>query len=179
MAIASLKPDLKTHVVRMVSKGVWSGTAVLELKLQALKETLRDNSPPLEEEWTYYNFIQNGGIIFLVTDGRLLVGAATVGRCSSLWSESFMVEDFCVAPRISVLTDQVYGAMLKGIVCFARLMAAGGEEMKPILIHLSAGDSKRRLLKRLFMEYGFQEESDAPGMWIARVSQKGQDQLAA
>jgi hypothetical protein len=67
--------------------------------------------------------------------------------------------------------------MLKGIVSFARLMASEGEEMKPILIHLSAGDSQRRLLRRLFLEHGFQEESDAPGMWIARVKH-GQEQLA-
>ena len=177
----ALAPDLKVHAIGKSFNGKLHGNASMALQYAlaaGLEQVLQE---PGEEhlrgslERRLLNFIARGGIVVYVKDNDTVVGVATVGCCSGLWSESFLVEDLRVAKRTTVMSDRVYAALLDGILDVARITS---KEVKKglVSVHFSAGDSERRLLRRMLLAHGFQEEASAPGMWIARVG--GQEQLA-
>lgn len=178
----ALAPDLKVHAIGKSFNGKLHGNASMALQYAlaaGLEQVLQE---PGEEhlrgslERRLLNFIARGGIVVYVKDNDTVVGVATVGCCSGLWSESFLVEDLRVAKRTTVMSDRVYAALLDGILDVARITS---KEVKkgPVLIHVGAATSERRLLRRTFKQYGFHQETAAqPDMWTAKVG--GQEQLA-
>ncbi len=177
-SIRKLEPVLKVHAIGNLFNGKLHTNASMALQYAlaaGLEQVLQE---PGEEclrgslERRLLDFSESGGLIVYVKDGYEVVGVTTIGRCSGLWSESFMVEDLRVAKRITVMSDRVYEALLNGILDVARLTSEtrGG----PVLIHVGAATSERRLLRRTFKQHGFREESDAPDMWLARVSSREQ-----
>ena len=173
----ALAPDLKVHAISKCLKGVVHGNTSWTLQYAMAAGLERVLLKPGEDslERRLLVFLEGGGAIVYVKDGGEVIGAATVGRCSGLWSESFLVEDLRVAKRITVMSDRVYEALLDGILDVARITS---EEVKkgPVLIHVGVATSERRLLCRTFQQHGFQETAAQPGMWTAKVG--GQEQLA-
>jgi hypothetical protein len=178
----ALNPDLKIHAIGkyFVGKLHSNVSMTLQYAMAAGLEPVL-----LQDQQAYFlgrlelkllEFFDGGGIILYVKDGARIVGVTTIGYCPGLRGSSFLVEDMCLARHaLSVMRDRVYGALIQGVLNLAILLQK--EAMGPILVHFSTGDSQRRLLKRLLHMHGFQEEVDAPGMWIARVKH-GQEQLA-